>query len=376
MGLYKKLTLKEKVIKERLVLLDKYPFFGYLALSLDLIETTGLPIPTMATDGKHLFFDPEFVSNIPPNQLRGIIAHEVLHCAFQHLWRMGTREKMRWNYATDFAINLIVTEGGLELPPNLLLDKKYKGMSAERIYDLLLDLKTIKGDLICSHDKWPGKPDKNTNPSDKNSNQNMAELWKERLLKVAFEAKNRGNLPGEIKKLIDDLLEPKLDWKTILWDKVTSSVKNDFRFFPPAKKYLWQGMYLPSSYGERLEVAIGIDTSGSVNKKQFQEFIAEIRGITEQFEDYLIHLFLCDTQIHDYIIIDAQSSWPKSFPKHDGGTSFIPVFEKIEKENLEISALIYLTDGDGYFPTIEPEYSVIWILNQERPVPWGEKIIM
>lgn len=379
MGLYRKLTLHELIVKERLILLDKYPFFGYLALCLELVETPELPIPTMATDGKHLFFDPDFVKNTPPGQLRGIIAHEVLHCALQHLWRIGKREKMKWNYATDFAINLIVTREGLELPPGVLLDKKYEGMSAERIYDLLPDLKTIKGDLICSHDNWPGKSDKRKKiqqPQDSSSDKNMEEKWKDRLLKAAHEARKRGNLPGEVKSMIDDLIEPKLDWKTILRDKVVSSVKNDFRFFPPAKKYLWQGIYLPSSYGERLEIAIGVDTSGSVDKKQFQEFMAEMRGITEQFEDYILHIFMCDTRVHDYIVIDSQSDWPKSFPKHDGGTSFGPVIDLIAQKDLTISALVYLTDGDGHFPDREPEYPVIWILNKDGTVPWGTKIVM
>jgi predicted metal-dependent peptidase len=396
MGLYRKLTLYELLIKERLILLDKYPFFGYLALCLELVETPELPIPTMATDGKHLFFHPDFVKNTSSGQLRGTIAHELLHCAFQHLWRRGKREKMKWNYATDFAINLIVTKEGLEIPPNFLLDKKYEGMSAEKIYDLLPDPKTIKGDLVCSHDSWPEKPDKNKeveqqlkdspeksgnkdkkeiNPSS-SSNENMEERWKDRLLKAAHEARKRGNLPGQVKSMIDDLIEPKLDWKIILRDKVISTVKNDFRFFPPAKKYLWQGIYLPSSHGERLEVAIGVDTSGSVDKKQFQEFMAKMRGITEQFEDYILHIFMCDTRVHDYIVIDSQSNWPKSFPKHDGGTSFGPVVDSIAQKDLMISALVYLTDGEGSFPDREPEYPVIWILNKDSAVPWGTKIVM
>lgn len=377
MGLYRTLTVKELLAKERLILLERYPFFGYLALSLELVETTELPIPTMATDGKNLFFDPNFVKNTPPEQLRGTIAHEVLHPALQHLWRMGKREKMKWNYATDFVINPIVIEAGLKLPPGVLLDKKYKGMSAERVYDLLPDPKTIDGNLVCSHDKWPGKPsNKKTIVSDSPSNENMEEKWKDRLLKAAHEARKHGNLPGEIGKMIDDLIEPKLNWKTILRDKIVSSVKNDFRFFPPAKKYLWQGIYLPSSHGERLEIAIAIDGSGSVDQKQFQEFIAEIRGITEQFEDYILHIFMFDARINDYRVIDSQSDWPRSFPKHNGGTSFAPVVDSIAHKDLSISALVYLTDGEGSFPDKEPEYPVIWVLNKDNPVPWGEKIIM
>ncbi len=388
-----KLSPRNRILKERMVLMrDEYSFFGYLALGLEPVETRDLPIPTMATDGKHLFYHPDFVNNVPPEQLRGTLVHEVLHCALGHIWRRGGREFLKWNYATDFAINLIVTKEGLQLPPGILLDKKYEGMSAERIYDLLPDPKTIKGRLADSHHKWPGKPNKNQGTSTESNdnqdgnnisaqdvnkeNQDLADQWKDRIARAANFAKGRGHLPGSIAKLVEDILEPKQDWKTLLRDKVISTAKNDFRFYPPAKKHLWRGIYLPSVYGEKLEIACAIDTSGSVSKKQFQEFMAETRGLTDQFEDYTLHLFFCDAGIHDYFEITPQDVWPKFFPKHGGGTAFEPVFAEIEKRRLEISALVYQTDGMGSYPARPPEYPVIWLLNQEYNVPWGEKIIM
>ena len=52
-----------------------------------------------------------------------------------------------------------------------------------------------------------------------------------------------------------------------------------------------------------------------------------------------------------------------------GGTSFIPVFERIEelqkKEMLKIDALIYLTDSMGVFPEKEPDYPVFLVIPKE-----------
>lgn len=390
----KVLSPAERITRERIQLLLKYPFFGYLALGLEVVETD--QIPTMGTNGKYLFYNASFVESLSPENLKAVIAHEALHCALGHLWRQGGRQKDKWNHAADFAINLIVQKEGLELPPgNWCIDRKYIGMAAEKIYELLPDPKQIPGNLLDSHDKWPGSssagppPNENLpdnsdgNQDDKEKNigteqkpnpEDLKNQWQERLVRAAHQAKMRGNLPGVAAGMIADILEPKLDWRTILREMIMSTVKNDFRFIPPAKKYLWQGIYLPSLFGERLEIAIGLDTSSSVNQEEFQKFLAEVRGITDQFEDYLIHLFLCDTAIHDYMAVTPQSPWPKSFRKKDGGTSFIPVFEKIEKDSLEISCLVYLTDGEGSFPGHEPEYPVIWTLNKDSRVPWGTTI--
>ena len=136
-------------------------------------------------------------------------------------------------------------------------------------------------------------------------------------------------------------------------------------------------MYLPTVQGEKLEIAIGLDTSSSVSEKEFQEFIAEVKGITDQFSDYVLHLFFCDVAIHERMTLTTHDAWPETFPKKNGGTSFVPVFNVISEEQLPIAALVYLTDGTGTYPEACPhEYAVIWILNKEYQVPWGHTITM
>ncbi len=374
--MFRKLSLEEKIIKARIALLARYPFFGYLALGLKIQEIEGLNPPTMATDGNHLFYDKNFVNELPPEHLEAILVHEVLHCILGHLWRKAERDHQKWNYATDYAINQIILDEGLKLPTNILFNPKFKGMSAEKIYNLLPDPKKISGNTLDSHEGWPSNQT-GKNPANNPPDPTLKDNWQERVSRAAQMAKSMGKLPGQMENLVTDVLEPKLDWRTLLRDKIIRTARNDFRFFPPSKKYIWQGIYLPSVFGERLEIAVGIDTSGSVSEKEFQKFTAEIRGITEQYADYTLHLFFCDTRIHDYIVINPQDNFPKSFPKYNGGTSFIPVFEKIEEENLEISVLVYLTDGEGSFPQSEPKYPVIWALNKESYVPsWGDKIII
>lgn len=384
---------RERIIRERVQLLIHYPFFGYLALGLELKEAP--EVGTMATDGEHLFYNPAFVDRFDPKVLRTIVAHETLHCALGHLWRKEAREQEKWNYAADYATNLILKKEGFAIPANCLCDDKFDGMEAEIVYTKLPNSPS-KGRLLDSHDKWPqGKKNQpQTPPPSKDSSgqtpntsdgsgggenredKDLEKLWQERLVRAATVARMQGKLPGTIDQCIQDILQPKLNWRIILRDMITSFAKNDFRLVPPSKRHLWRGIYLPSMDGETLEIAIGIDTSGSVSIKEFQEFLAEVRGVAEQFNDHALHLFFCDAGIHERVTLIPHDDWPEQFSKRNGGTNFVPVFDAVTDDNLTISALVYLTDGAGTYPKYPPEYPVIWILNTDYEVPWGQKIKM
>ena len=91
----------------------------------------------MATDGVSLFYNPAFVETLNAAELAGVLAHEVMHPALQHHTRRGDRDRNRWNMACDYAINPLLLDAGLTLPKDVLIDHRFRGMSAERIYNLI-----------------------------------------------------------------------------------------------------------------------------------------------------------------------------------------------------------------------------------------------
>ena len=91
----------------------------------------------MATDGVSLYYNPEFVETLNAATLAGTLAHEVMHPALHHHVRRSGRDPKRWNMACDFAINPLLVDAGLNLPEGVLLDNRFRGMSAEQIYNLL-----------------------------------------------------------------------------------------------------------------------------------------------------------------------------------------------------------------------------------------------
>lgn len=124
-----------KLTKARVQLLFQQPFFATLCLRLTLIPAA---IPTMATNGKVIYYSPAFVDSLTPEELQGVLAHEVLHCALAHHCRRGARRPRLWNVAADYAINPIVLKNGLSLPAGALIKREYEGLSAEEIYSQLM----------------------------------------------------------------------------------------------------------------------------------------------------------------------------------------------------------------------------------------------
>jgi predicted metal-dependent peptidase len=124
-----------RIQKARTSLILDHPFFGSLLFRLKGRECRS--IPTMATDGVSLFYNPGFVETLNSATLSGTLAHEVMHPALHHHVRRSGRDPKRWNQACDFAINPLLVDAGLSLPEGVLIDDRFRGMSAEQIYNLL-----------------------------------------------------------------------------------------------------------------------------------------------------------------------------------------------------------------------------------------------
>ena len=135
-------TTTQKLTRGRVQILLTHPFFGTLSLRLKLVPGC---IPTMATDGSRIVYNPTFVDQLKPAELEGTLAHEVLHCALGHHCRRGERDPRLWNEAADLAINPILISNGFTLPAGALIDPAFTNLSAEEIYARLLRKRTEGG---------------------------------------------------------------------------------------------------------------------------------------------------------------------------------------------------------------------------------------
>lgn len=340
------MTAKEMMSDARRALVLDNPFFGVLSLKLAIIEDN--TVKTMATDGKSLFFNTDYVEALTKHELVGVIAHEVLHCANGHTWRKENRDHELWNVACDYAINPIVITAGMTLPQGSLIDTSFESKSAEEIYALLPD--DVPKEASCG-EVLDSPPD---------SSPELQAEWSSAVLSAAKQAESMGKLPKGIERLVQRIKNPPQDWRSILRKFVQQSAQSDYSWKQPNGRYLHAGIYMPKLQSEAMgTLVIAIDTSGSIDEVILGQIEKEIDSISMEMRPEKIIAIYCDNAIRgtDEFLADEFISFS---PKGGGGTDFRPVFKWVEDEGITPACLIYLTDMYGNFPEYPPDYPVLW----------------
>jgi predicted metal-dependent peptidase len=370
------MNAKDKLVKARTQLVLDQPFFGSLALRLVLVEDD--QAATAYTNGVVLGYNRAFIKGLSLEETKWLVAHEVMHLGCLHHTRREDREPSRWNVAADHAINGLLSEAGFKTPAGCLIDLRYDGKSAEAIYATLPDPGQDKEQPGSgAHSNRPGEVRDAPGGA---SDQKQAEAqWRVNVAQAAQQGRSMGNLPAGLAQLIEEILHPKVDWAVLLRHFVEQSARNDYCWLPPSRRYLSQGIYLPSLHSKELDrIVIAVDTSGSIDTVALAQFAAEVSAVLEQY-DTLIDVVYCDTQIQGHEQIDRQDLPLKLKPVGGGGTDFRPVFRWVEQQGVGPCCLVYLTDLEcKRFADHAPDYPVLWVQTgeQARSVPFGEIVKM
>lgn len=391
----------DKMIKARAGLVLDNPFFGSLALRIKMVSDVNCQ--TAWINGIELGFNPDFIISLSLDKTKGLIAHEIMHCAMNHHTRRNNREIREWNEACDYAINPILRDSHFALPDGALFDSQFKDKSAEEIFSILgqkkPDDKAENNDSKGSNQQGKGNGQgqgengKNGQSKGKNdsfgevrdcptnegesqaqANERQAQDWKINTIQAAQNAKAQGShVPDSIKRMVSEILEPKLDWKEILRRFIQETAKNDYTWQKPNRRYIHQGLYLPSLYSEELgEIILIVDTSGSINYKLLVQFSGELSSILETFTNIKITVIYVDTMVRGFEEF-TNDDLPLSLnAKGGGGTSFVPGFTWIEQNEKEPVAVLYMTDGYCNRYPNEPDYPVLWIGTREFEPRFGD----
>lgn len=394
-------TIERRLQKARSTLLLDHPFFGSLLFRLKGRESRS--IKTMATDGISLFYNPDFVDTLNAATLCGVLAHEVLHPGLQHHVRRSCRDPKRWNEACDYAINPILLDAGLHLPEGVLVDDRFREMSAEQIYNQLQteaeqepgdpdDTKEAGGDGATSPSPTPGESGELSAPvteggigqvldapvadEETPTAEEQAREWNIAVSQAVTLAKQAGKVPAGMERSLDGAAEAGVDWREFLrraWSETTSA---DYSWMRPNRRHIWAGRYLPGVVREGVgEIAIAVDCSGSVNSRQLGLFEAEIRSILEGQRPQCIYVLYFDAVVHKVQTFGAGERVSLN-PIGGGGTEFGPCFEWLEVHGVRPQTLVFLTDLYGSFPDSEPDYPVLWASTGGRRAPFGQVIPM
>jgi predicted metal-dependent peptidase len=354
---------KLTIARAQLLLNKGHGFFGMLALRLKLVEDP--TVKTLCVDGKRISYNPDFVLNQLSDSLtRSALAHEVMHCVFQHIGRRGDRDPRKWNKAGDYAINLVLEDAGFEVGKSWLLNHAYVNMTADEIYNLLPD-----------EDGGHEGDDPLDEIGDGGEDHEVTDVeWKIAAVQAATASKANGTLPGALKRFVEEITAPpKVDWRQQLRQFVTEVSKDDYAWTRPNRRYLAAGLYLPGLWSESMgEVAIGIDTSGSIDQDTLNAFGAEIKAIASAVRPSKIHVIYCDMEVNHVDVFDATQEL--HFDMHGGGgTDFRPPFEYLQEQGITPRCFIYLTDLYGPGPE-SVDFPVLWVSTTDEVAPTGQTI--
>lgn len=350
--------MNTKLIRCRTQLLLKSPFFGTLALKLKPVaEATD----SMATDGYHLFYNENFINNTPEDELTGIVCHEIMHCALQHMYRKNDRDPRKWNVACDYAINhLLIHRFDLKLPADVLLSADYVDMSAEEIYNKLPNTPPLPewGQFI--------------NPSNNGTPQEQEAEWQVALKQAVQAAKSAGQDLGNLEDVLK-VAEVKVNWREQLARLIGGIAKSDFSWLKPDPAYLHKNFIIPTLHAPSIgHLTLAIDTSGSVDNDALSQFLGELQTILENVHFEGVTVIECDTSIQ-HVTEYERDDLINPEVHGRGGTYFAPVFDYIKQHPTD--TLIYFTDmlPNDRWPD-NPGIPVFWARTTSRSAPYGEHI--
>lgn len=394
----------ERLTKARVGLIVSQPFFGTLAMRLELVADD--KVKACVCDGKKFRFNSEWAQSLSMAELEGALAHSVMSCAMGHHLRRGQRDSKTWNDASDYAINPELERAGFKLPPGSLLDPQYDGQHAEAIYAALRRQDDDKGQQ--QPQQQPGgqqagagasqsspstapqeggtgegatgniddAQDESGQPLDADEVEAEAEDWAVATAQAAQVARGAGKLPGCVERQMDSLLSPMVAWQEALQRYYQSRAKDDYNWSKRNRRYAHSNLFMPSLDSVKMgALAFAFDMSGSIDQKTVDQFCAEVEEARSvcQPEEVIVMCFntrVTNTlrfQPGEPIVIVATGK---------GGTAFDDPVRVLNELEVVPEVLCYLTDLDSSVFPAEPTYPVLWVSTKKKHAPFGEVIMM
>jgi predicted metal-dependent peptidase len=377
--------VRELLVTARVSLLLKSSFFGNLATRLKLVNADEW-CATAATDGRHFYYNTRFIKMLRPREIEFLFGHEVLHCVYDHFGRRGERDPQIWNIANDYCVNGDLKKhrvGEFITSVPCLYDAKYDGKSSEEVYDDLMKnvqqvtLDQLINQLLDDHLDGEGEGDSGGSGSGDQKGKGRPQLTEEEKQQIRDEIKEAvisaaqtcgaGELPAGVKRMIRDLTEPKMNWRELIRQQIQSTIKSDFTFMRASRKGWHMDAIMPGmKTTDAIDIVCFLDMSGSIGEEQARDFISEIKGIMETFENYRVHIACFDTKVYNPQQYNSENL--EDIAEYElaggGGTDFECMFRYLKDAEIEPKKLIVFTDGYPCGSWGDPNYcDTTWIIH-------------
>lgn len=335
-------------------------------------------------------YNPQFVQLLSAEERVGLLAHEVMHNAMGHFARRDGRDVADWNLACDLAVNPLLRDAGVALPADGVFpgQDQYSdledGLSAEEYYTRLPQRrKQSKEDRAGEgqgHGSDPGRCGGVADASDPARATSAQAEWQVAVTQAATAAKQRGEMPGGLGRFAQQTVHSQVTWQEELREFVsrTLSAHDDYSWGAPNRRFIAQGLYLPSLRSESLgDIVVAIDTSGSINAETLAAFGGELNGILE-CRPCSVTVLYCDAAINK-----VQQWEPADGPLTldavgGGGTSHAPIWAWLTPQGAAPECVVCLTDGYTDFGEA-PGVPVLWAITPDgasQMPPFGRVVRM
>lgn len=345
---------------------------AYLALQLNRQQSTDYE--TGACDGSNLFYNPDFFMSLSEGKRKFFVAHEAMHFGLQHSQDMekhASKDRQWANVAMDIAINNILDRQGdpYVCIEGVMLDHKYDDWHWVDIYN----------DLNTTSPPGPGACMQGDVQLPVDDSQISEIEAKQILAQARTVAKLAGKLSAAQDRWVEEMLAPRIDWRSELLKYMIQARGEDYSWQRPNKRYIANGLYLPSYQPEPKmpPIAFVVDTSGSISDKILSKAWACLRDIVHKIRPESIHLIPCDYNVYEkHHHVFSHSDIPSKAPNMPGGggTAFEPAFTYIGDSIQNCACIIYLTDLEGPCNFLAPPTPTIWLSTTSSTAPFGKTI--
>lgn len=384
---------KSKGLVEALsALIAQQPFFAVYLLDQMVISETK-DIPTAATNGVKIIVNPEWFGKMTTDERMFVLAHEVLHGVFQHMGRaklymdrgVGPDLKKfnttKFNHAADYVINDILVAAGVgKAPHEGLYHPNYgKDDLVDDVYVKLPD--PPKDDKSGEGTGGKGDGFDDHMPLDPSEAPSEGDV-KQAVASATNAAKAQGKMPGELERLVGDILDPKQNWKELLRVAIDNSLgRDEATWRRPNRRKLTMAPHvvMPGTAGYRSgKVGVVIDTSGSVSEKELTLFLSETAGILQDGKPEQCKVFWTDTKVAHIDEVKEPAELSSLKAHGGGGTDMEAAFPVVTKEfdyEPDVTTIV-LTDGYTNYSSAPSDMNVIWVTTGYDEIPYGKVIKM
>jgi predicted metal-dependent peptidase len=343
--------------------INNYPLLGSLAAAFSIIEERDIcqrmkiRIAAIDAESKEIFVNP--IAGLNEDEMRFVIAHELLHVGLRHDTRCQGRDPFLWNVACDYVINDWLIEMQIGSPPSmgLLHDSALKGLSAESIYDhITTDLRRYRklatmrgiglGDILGSPDWWQN-----------GEGVDLDEFYRRCLMEgLEYHQSRRGLLPASLVEEINALSHPPIPWDVALakwFDNYIEPLEKRRTYARPSRRQsstpdIPRPRWAPfEDREEGRTFGVVLDTSGSMDRKLLAKALGAIASYSLYKEVPLVRVVFCDAYHYDQGYMAPEAIAGKVKVRGRGGTVLQPGIDLLERAEdfPKNGPILVITDG-------------------------------